>query len=56
MKARLLLALAVIVLSTAACGESITAPTSREHIAPLMSTDSVQDNSDGPIQGSGNKP
>lgn len=56
MKARLLLALAAVVLGTAACGESITTPISPEHIAPLLSTDSVQPSSDGPIQGTGHKP
>lgn len=56
MKARLLLALAAVLFSTAACGESITAPASANYTIPLLSTDSVQANSDGPIQGTGHKP
>lgn len=56
MKVRLLLALAAVVLSTAACGEAITSPVSHEYVAPLLSTDSVETaTSDGPFMGGGTK-
>lgn len=54
MKARLLLALTAVVLSVAACGESVTEPISPERAIPLLSTDSVKPTADGPVAGSGN--
>ena len=55
MKIRVLLAL-VAVLTTAACDDSSTAPPRGDLVARLQSIDSVAPASDGPLQGSGNRP
>lgn len=55
MKARFLLALAAVVLSITACGDSITAPGTHERIVPLLNTDSTT-TTEGPGWGSGNNP
>lgn len=57
MKARLLLALLATVLTTAACGESITAPKPVSMVASMESSDTVVvPVGDGPLWGSGTRP
>lgn len=56
MKARLLLALLAAVLTTTACGDSVTGPAPHILKASLQSGDSVTTTtSDGPLQGSGTR-